>query len=249
MATASVNSILLSSDDPDALSRWYETVFEATVSRDEHPYQVLDLDGFFIMFDRRDDVAGPSTAGARIILNVEIDDPVATAARIDELGGEWVSPLENRDGHHFATAKDPDGNWIQLVRLSDEAEAEMGQPTTPFSGFAVRDIDETAEFYSTVLGMRVMRNSMGILMIRIDRRTTVIAYPKPDHEPASFTVLNIPVTDIHASVAELTEKGVSFLRYDGFPQGDNGVMTNNGPSIAWFTDPSGNVISVISREG
>lgn len=249
MATASVNSILLSCDDPTALARWYGEVFEAPLSDDTGPYPVVDLDGFFIMFDRRDDVSGPNRDGARTILNVEPDDPAAVAERIDALGGEWVSRLENRDGHLFATAKDPDGNWIQLVRLSDEAEVEMGQPTTPFPGFAVRDIDETAEFYSTVLGMRVMRNSMGILMIRIDRRTTAIAYPKPDHEPAAFTILNIPVTDIDTAVAELAAKGVTFLRYDGFPQEENGVMKNNGPSIAWFTDPSGNVISVISREG
>ncbi|MGB3770151.1 MAG: VOC family protein [Rhodococcus sp. (in: high G+C Gram-positive bacteria)] len=246
MATATVNSILLSSPDPDALSRWYGEVFEAEVHREMGPYGVIDLDGFYVMFDKRDDVTGANPNGARLILNLEIDDPAATAARIDEMGGEWVSALENRDGHRFATAKDPDGNWIQLIRLDDETEARMAQPTTPFSGFAVRDTEEASAFYRDVLGMRVLPMEMGNIGIRIDRRTTVLAYPRSDHQPGSFTVLNIPVRDIDAAVDDLVGKGVSFLHIEGMPQDDKGVMRGYGPDIAWFTDPSGNMISVLA---
>lgn len=251
MATATISSMLLSSDDPTRLRDWYATAFEATVSAtsddpDDPGYHVIDLDGFYIMFDRRDDVAGPNAEGARVILNLDVDDPQATAARLDELGAEWVSRLEERDGNWFGTAKDPDGNWLQIIRLSDETEAQMsGEPTRPFSGFAVRDIDTTEAFYRDVLGMRVLRGPMGILDIRINRNTTVIAYPKPDHEPAGYTILNIPVGDVGTAVTDLTGRGVEFLRYEGFDQDEHGVMRGNGPDIAWFTDPSGNVLSVL----
>ncbi|GAC70540.1 hypothetical protein GS4_36_00260 [Gordonia soli NBRC 108243] len=243
--------MLLSSDDPDRLRDWYASAFEATLSATgddpgDPGYHVVDLDGFYIMFDRRDDVNGPNPGGARAILNVEVDDPQATAARLDELGARWVSPLEDRDGSWFGVVEDPDGNWLQILRLSDEVEQQMtAEPTSPFSGFAVRDIDEAAAFYADVLGMRVLRGPMGILDIRINRSTTVIAYPKPDHEPAGFTILNIPVTDIDAAVDDLVGKGVEFVRYDGMGQDERGVMRGNGPDIAWFTDPSGNVLSVL----
>ncbi|MDQ1203455.1 VOC family protein [Rhodococcus sp. SORGH_AS_0303] len=245
MATATVNSMLLSSPDPEELARWYGEVFEAP-PMSMGTYTVIDLDGFFVMFDKRDDVTGPNREGARVVLNVEPDDPEAVAGRIDALGGEWVSPLESRDGDLFATAKDPDGNWIQLVRLRDEMEAQMGAPTTPFSGIAVRDMEDTTRFYRNVLGMRVLPSEMGTSWIRIDRRTSMLAYPKPDHVPATHTVLNIPTRDIDATVADLTARGVEFVRYDGAPQDDKGVMRGNGPDIAWFTDPSGNVLAVIA---
>lgn len=244
MATATVNSLILSSPDPDALARWYSAAFEAPTMT-MGPYTVIDLDGFFVMFDKRDEVTGPNPNGARILLNVEPDDPVAVAARIDELGGEWISPLDRRDGDLFATVADPDGNWIQLIRLRDEMEAQMGAPTTPFCGVAVRDVEEATRFYRDVLGMRVLPNG-DMAWIRIDRRTSVLAYPKPDHEPAAHTVLNIPTRDIDGAVADLVSKGVTFVRYDGSPQDENGVMRGLGPDIAWFTDPSGNVISLVA---
>lgn len=266
--TATINSLLLSSDDPQALGAWYATVFDVPVDQASAPpadgggtggtgtdspategptYRILDLDGFFIMFDTRDDVSGPNPDGARAILNVEVDDPRAVAARLDELGARWISPLEDRGGNLFGTVADPDGNWLQIVRLSDEEEAAMAAPTSAFSGFAVRDLGETAAFYRDVLGMRVLRLPMGVLSIAINGRTAVVAYPKPDHEPAGFTVLNIPVADLDAAVDELTGKGVAFLRYDGFDQDQRGISRGDGrgPDIAWFADPSGNVISLL----
>ncbi|AZG46044.1 hypothetical protein D7316_02644 [Gordonia insulae] len=246
--------MLLSSDDPGRLGRWYASVFEAPVPTDDGSgYPVLNLDGFYIMFDKRDDVSGPNPGGARAILNVEVDDPVATAARLDELGAEWVSPLADRDGSFFGCVKDPDGNFLQILRISDEFEAEMSNPTSAYSGFAVRDLDVTTEFYRDVLGMRVLRFAMGVLGIRINRQTTVLAYPKPDHRPAGYTMLNIPVDDLEKTIDDLAARGVEFLRYDGFDQDDRAIARGdgsgdgNGPDIAWFTDPSGNVISVHSK--
>ncbi|MGK2319553.1 VOC family protein [Gordonia rhizosphera] len=253
MATATIGSMLLSSDDPHALARWYATVFEARIGTvsDGPGYDIIELDGFYIMFDKRDDVSGPNTGGARAILNVEVDDPLATAARIDALGAEWVSALEDKGGGtYFGTVKDPDGNWLQIVRLADEFEAEMSaNPTSPYSGFAVRDLDAADAFYREVLGMRVLRFPVGVLGIRINRGTTVLVYPKPDHEPATHTILNLPVDDLERAVDDLAGRGVEFLRYDGFDQDERGIARGGGrgPDIAWFTDPSGNVIAVHAK--
>lgn len=252
MATATINSMLLSTDDPAGLCEWYAAAFEAapqtTPGDPGSSYRVIALDGFYLMFDKRDDVSGRNTNGARALLNVEVDDPQATAQRLDDLGAEWVSPLEDRDGSFFGTVADPDGNWLQILRLSDEHEVEMSEPESAFSGFAVRDLDAAEAFYRDVLGMRVLRFPMGILGIRINRQTTVMVYPKPDHEPANYTILNVPVPDLEAVVDELTGKGVEFLRYDGFDHDERGIVgsgEHGGPDIAWFTDPSGNVLSVL----
>ncbi len=252
MATATISSMLLSSDDPKRLARWYAAVFEAEIQTDPDAagYEIIELDGFYIMFDKRDDVSGPNTGGARAILNVEVDDPLATAARIDELGADWISPLEDKGGGtYFGTVKDPDGNWLQIVRLADEFEAQMSNPTSPCSGFAVRDLDAAEAFYRDVLGMRVLRLPMGLLGVRINRSTTVLVYPKPDHEPATFTILNIPVDDLEHTVDDLVAKGVEFLRYDGFDQDERGIARggDRGPDVAWCSDPSGNVIAVAAK--
>lgn len=114
-----------------------------------------------------------------------------------------------------------------------------------FSGFSVDDVPAAQRFYTDTLGLRVTEEN-GILTLHLGGETPVIVYPKGDqHEPASFTVLNFPVEDVDAAVDALTERGVAFERYPGFPQDDKGIMRDNGPTIAWFTDPAGNVLSVI----
>ncbi|ANS79449.1 putative cell wall protein [Serinicoccus hydrothermalis] len=120
-----------------------------------------------------------------------------------------------------------------------------------FNGFSVDDLDAAEVFYRDTLGIPVDRSEepMGMLQLRLGPRS-VLVYPKgPAHVPASYTVLNFPSDDVHATVRELTGRGLSFLRYDGMPQDELGVMTGGGPLIAWFTDPAGNVHSVIAREG
>ncbi|MBA5849040.1 VOC family protein [Gordonia amicalis] len=251
MATATIGSMLLSSDDPARLAHWYATAFEAKVEStgDGGPgYDVVELDGFYLMFDKRDDVSGPNRDGARSILNVEVDDPRATAARLDSLGAVWISPLEERDGNFLGTATDPDGNWIQIVWLSDAEEIAMGPPASTCSAFAVRDLDEAERFYRDVLGMRVLRYPMGVAGVRVSRRTTVMVYPKDHHRPATFTVLNIVVDDLAQTVDGLVGKGVEILRYDGFEHDERGIVRGGDgePDIAWFTDPSGNILSVLS---
>jgi predicted enzyme related to lactoylglutathione lyase len=115
-----------------------------------------------------------------------------------------------------------------------------------FSSFSVDDLDAARSFYVETLGVELGDDSMG-LSLKLAGGGTVFIYPKPNHEPASFTVLNFQVDDIEATVDELSGRGVEFLRYDGFDHDERGIaQPMGGPRIAWFTDPAGNVISVIS---
>jgi len=116
-----------------------------------------------------------------------------------------------------------------------------------FSGFAVPDIEAARRFYADTLGLRAEVDDQmgGMLHLHLGGGASVLVYPKPDHVPATYTVLNFPVDDIDAAVAELTSRGVTFERYPGMHQDENGVQRGQGPAIAWFTDPAGNVLSVL----
>jgi catechol 2,3-dioxygenase-like lactoylglutathione lyase family enzyme len=117
--------------------------------------------------------------------------------------------------------------------------------THAFSGFAVDDIATAKAFYGQTLGMDVTEDS-GMLFLRLEGDHGVLVYPKPDHVPASFTVLNFPVDDIDAAVDELVGCGVRFERYPGFEHDDKGIVrAEDGPLVAWFTDPAGNILSVL----
>ncbi|AMB59230.1 VOC family protein [Microterricola viridarii] len=122
-----------------------------------------------------------------------------------------------------------------------------------FSGFAVRDVPAAHSFYADVLGLSVSEE-MGGLRIKFPGGANgpfdgVFAYPKPDHEPAGFTILNLVVSDIDGAVDDLEAAGVSMLHYDGFEQDERGVARDpRGPAIAWFTDPSGNVLAVLQSD-
>ena len=117
-----------------------------------------------------------------------------------------------------------------------------------FSGYSVDDLEKAEAFYGDTLGLPVERaDEMPILRIRFGGDRHVIVYAKPDHQPASFTVLNFPVADIDSVVDGLAARGVVFEHYDGFGQDEKGVMRNRGPQIAWFRDPAGNVLSVVEE--
>jgi catechol 2,3-dioxygenase-like lactoylglutathione lyase family enzyme len=125
-------------------------------------------------------------------------------------------------------------------------EAVMFENTSAFSGFAVDDVPEARKFYSETLGLRVSEE-YGMLSLHIAGEWNILVYPKPDHTPASFTILNFPVDDIDEAVDELTERGVRFERYDGLEQDEKGIFRGGGPYIAWFKDPAGNVLSVLQE--
>jgi predicted enzyme related to lactoylglutathione lyase len=122
----------------------------------------------------------------------------------------------------------------------------MFENTKAFSGFAVDDIAAAKQFYGETLGLKVTEEN-GLLTLHIAGDRPTLIYPRPGHEPAAYTILNFPVDDIDAAVDALTERGVRFERYDGMEQDDKGVMRAGGPYIAWFTDPAGNVLSVLQE--
>lgn len=122
--------------------------------------------------------------------------------------------------------------------------------TEGFSGFAVPDIDAARKFYAETLGLEVNEPGMDMLDLTLPGGARVMVYPKPDHEPAVFTILNFNTPDIDSTVDKLSARGVAFLRYEGFEQDDKGIARggdDRGPSIAWFTDPAGNIFSVLQE--
>ena len=127
----------------------------------------------------------------------------------------------------------------------------MLEHSKAFSGIAVRDLEQSRRFYGEVLGLRVEDSEMGMLVLRLAGDRPVLLYPKSDHEPAGFTLLNFPVADVESTVDALTGRGVTFERYEGtdVETDPKGVFRGGGPLIAWFTDPSGNVLSVIEGPG
>jgi catechol 2,3-dioxygenase-like lactoylglutathione lyase family enzyme len=120
----------------------------------------------------------------------------------------------------------------------------MFADTKAFSGFSVDDIDAAQRFYGGTLGLRVSQSN-GMLTLHLAGDRDILVYPKPDHTPATYTILNFPVDDIDKAVDELAARGVSTLRYPGMPADARGIMREQGPPIAWFTDPAGNVLSVL----
>jgi catechol 2,3-dioxygenase-like lactoylglutathione lyase family enzyme len=122
----------------------------------------------------------------------------------------------------------------------------MFADTKAFSGFSVDDIPAASRFYGETLGLRVTEEN-GMLTLHIAGDRPVLVYPKPDHEPASFTILNFPVDDIESAVDQLFDHGVQFEHYGGteIETDERGIFRGGGPLIAWFKDPAGNVLSVI----
>ena len=121
----------------------------------------------------------------------------------------------------------------------------MFNPTRPFSGFSVDDIPAAKHFYGDTLGLPVAEEH-GMLLIDIGAGAEVLVYPKPNHQPATFTILNFPVADIDSAVDDLARRGITSERNEGMAHDEKGIVRGNGPDIAWFTDPAGNVLSVLS---
>ena len=130
----------------------------------------------------------------------------------------------------------------------------MFRKAKAFSGFSVDDLAKAREFYGKTLGLEIIEDEkMGIMTLRLGTGAEIVVYPKgAGHTPATYTMLNFAVSDVEKAVDELCSRGVRMQRYEGFEQDAKGIMRsggrNTGPSIAWFTDPSGNIISVIEQK-
>lgn len=125
----------------------------------------------------------------------------------------------------------------------------MFKNSKAYSGFSVDDLQKAKEFYSKVLDLEVVDKPMGILELHIKDGTNILIYPKPNHIPATFTILNFPVDNIEKTVDELTGRGVHFEQYGGEIKTDEkGIFRGGGPLIAWFKDPAGNILSVLEEK-
>lgn len=118
-----------------------------------------------------------------------------------------------------------------------------------YNGFAVDDLDRAREFYEGTLGVttEVLDEENGLMALKLAGGRDTLVYRKDDHVPATYTVLNFPVEDVETTVDGLLERGVSFERYDQFPQDERGIVTEGGPRVAWFRDPAGNILSVLEE--
>jgi catechol 2,3-dioxygenase-like lactoylglutathione lyase family enzyme len=125
----------------------------------------------------------------------------------------------------------------------------MFKDTKAFSGFSVKDVPQARTFYGDTLGLEVKDGKMGILELHIAGGNRIIVYPKKDHVPATFTILNFPVKDVEKTVDALAAKGIAFEQYhsNGLDTDEKGIFRKGGPLIAWFKDPSGNILSVIEE--
>jgi catechol 2,3-dioxygenase-like lactoylglutathione lyase family enzyme len=123
----------------------------------------------------------------------------------------------------------------------------MFKGTKAFSGFSVNDLKKAKDFYGKTLGLEVAEHGPG-LELRIAGGSKILIYPKPNHTPASFTILNFPVANVEKTVDELSDRGVRFEHYEGPIKTDGkGILRGQGPTIAWFKDPAGNILSVLEQ--
>jgi catechol 2,3-dioxygenase-like lactoylglutathione lyase family enzyme len=123
----------------------------------------------------------------------------------------------------------------------------MFATTRTFSSFAVKDLRKARGFYEGTLGLRVSEGH-GLLTLHLAGDRDTLVYEKPDHAPANYTILNFAVDDVDDAVEKLTARGVRFERYAGFEQDEKGISrAEGGPPIAWFTDPDGNILSVLEE--
>ena len=118
--------------------------------------------------------------------------------------------------------------------------------TTAFSGFAVGDLAQARQFYGDTLGIRTSEQN-GLMTLHLAGGRDTLVYPKPDHVPATYTILNFVVDDIDKVVDELAARGVQFERYEGAGQDERGINRGGGPYIAWFRDPAGNILAVLQE--
>jgi predicted enzyme related to lactoylglutathione lyase len=122
----------------------------------------------------------------------------------------------------------------------------MLENSKAYSGFAVDDLQKAQEFYGETLGLKteVIDEENGLMTLHLAGDRGTLVYLKPDFTPATYTILNFPVDDVEKAVDELAARGVSFENYDGMEQDEKGISRDTGPTIAWFKDPAGNILSV-----
>jgi predicted enzyme related to lactoylglutathione lyase len=125
VASPTLGSILLASTDPQRLHSWYVAALAPETDTKENGYRMLNFGGFWLVIDSRTDIGEVNPEPGRVILNFDVDDARSTAARLNDMGVRWLAELEDRNGSLFGTVIDPDGNYVQIIQLSEEDRASM----------------------------------------------------------------------------------------------------------------------------
>jgi predicted enzyme related to lactoylglutathione lyase len=258
LSTPSLGSVLLASANPDRLRVWYERAFGVTADADGF----LRLGQVGVLVDGREDVAAGAAEPARVILNLEVGDAQAAARHLDAMSVTWLAPLEYREpaGAWFGTVVDPDGNYVQIIELTDAYWAARGQRARqagqgPLADAAVsarlpaQDLDRARRFYAEKLGLEPTETRPGGLRYRA-RGGAFSVFESAGRPSGEHTQLAWEVDDINAAVAELRRRGVVFehvdvpgLRtVDGIAEvAGNYPSAGRGERAAWFRDSEGNL--------
>lgn len=258
-STPAIGSILLASKDPERLRSWYESAFGVTADADGF----LSLGEVGLLVDGRDDVAAKAAEPARLILNVHVDDARTTARQLDSLGVTWLAELEYREqaGAWFGTVLDPDGNYLQIIELTEAYWAGRGERARqagsgPLAEAVVstrlpaQDLDRARRFYAEKLGLQPTETRLGGLRYAC-RSGSFSVFESAGRPSGEHTQMAWQVADIEAVVAELRKRGVEFeevdlpgLRtVDGIAEvaGNYPSAGGGGERAAWFRDSEGNL--------
>ncbi len=266
MHPPAIGSILLASTNPDRLRAWYEQAFGVAT----------DIDGFIrfggvgLLVDGRDDVGTRSPEPGRVIVNLHVDDARATARHLDSLGVTWVAKIEYREpaGAWFATAVDPDGNYVQIIELTHAYWAARRRRAREAGGYEAggleagsvatrlpaQDLARARRFYAEKLGLQPVETRPGGLRYQCADGSSFALFESTGRPSGEHTQVGWKVDDIEAVVAELRGRGVVFEDVDvAGPRTVDGIaeVAGNYPSAggageraAWFRDSEGNLLGV-----
>jgi catechol 2,3-dioxygenase-like lactoylglutathione lyase family enzyme len=254
MRTPTLGSILLASTDPDRLRAWYERAFAARRNSDGF----LEFGGVAVLIDGRDDVAASCVEPGRVIINLHVDDAHAVAAHLATLDVRWVAELERRGDAWFATLLDPDGNYVQIIELTDAYWAARGRPSAlsraKVAGrLPAQDLERARRFYADALGLEPVEERPGGL--RYEGATGSFALFATAGRPSGeHTQLAFEVEDLDATVEELRQRGVRFEEVDvpglktvdGITDVEGNYPSSGaaGERAAWFRDSEGNLLGI-----
>lgn len=258
---AAIGSILLASTDPDTLRGWYARAFGVTPDPGDG---ILWIDEVALIVTGRDDIAAEPLEPARMLLNIHVDDARATAARLDDLGVDWVAEVEYREpvGAWFGLLRDPDGNNVQIVELTAAYWAtrpHRRSGTGPLGAASVsgrlpcQDLDRARRWYADKLGLEPVEERPGGLRYQCASGSFSL-YQSAGRATGEFTQFAFQVADIETAVAELRGRGVEFetvdvpglVTVDGIAEveGNYPSAGGKGERGAWFRDCEGNLLGI-----
>jgi predicted enzyme related to lactoylglutathione lyase len=257
-----IGSILLASRSPEALRAWYERAFGVRADPDGFlPFGTVDL-----LITPRDDVADTNPEPGRVIINIHVNDAQAAARHLETIGVSWLAELEYRrpDGAWFGTVIDPDGNYVQIIELTEAywaaRQLRYGQPSrgalevaSVATRLPAQDLERARQFYAEKLGLEPAESRPGGLRYHCGGGSFAL-FESSGRASGEHTQMAWQVDDIEAVVAELRSRGVVFEEYEmpglrttnsiAEVAGNYASLGGVGERAAWFRDSEGNLLAV-----